>query len=60
MAHGSSQVRGPIGAVGTSLRQGHSDAGSEPRPQPTPLLLATLDPQPTEGGQGSNPQPHGS
>ena len=28
--------------------------------QPTPQLLATPDPQPTEQGQGSNLQPHGS
>jgi len=28
--------------------------------QLTPQLRATLDPEPTELGQGSNPQPHGS
>ena len=26
---------------------------------PTPELTATQDPQPTEGGQGSNPHPYG-
>ena len=35
-------------------------AGCEPCLQPTPELMATLDPQPTEQGQGFNPQPHGS
>ena len=35
-------------------------ARSELRLQPTPQLMATLDPQPTERGWGSNPQPHGS
>ena len=30
-------------------------AGSEPRLRPTPQLMATPDPQPTEQGQGSNP-----
>ena len=28
--------------------------------RPTPQLIATLDPQPTEQGQGSSPRPHGS
>ena len=60
MAYGGSQARGPIGAVATALRQSHSNAGSEPRLQPTPQLTATPDRQPTEQGQGSNPQPRGS
>ena len=59
-AYGGSQARGPIGAVATGLRQSHSNAGSEPRLQPTPQLTATPDRQPTEQGQGPNPQPHGS
>ena len=42
-AYGGSQARGPIGAVATGLRQSHSNAGSEPRLQPTPQLTATLD-----------------
>ena len=40
-AHGGSQARGPIGAVAASLHQSHSNAGSEPRLQPTPQLTAT-------------------
>ena len=39
-AYGGSQARGWIGAVATSLRQSHSNAGSEPRLQPTPQLTA--------------------
>ena len=35
-AYGGSQARGPIGAVATGLRQSHSNAGPEPRLQPTP------------------------
>ena len=35
-AYGGSQARGLIGAVATGLRQSHSNAGSEPRLQPTP------------------------
>uniref|UniRef100_A0A8W4FMI7 Dynein axonemal heavy chain 8 n=1 Tax=Sus scrofa TaxID=9823 RepID=A0A8W4FMI7_PIG len=47
-AYGDSQARGPIGAVATGLLQSHSNKGSEPRLQPTPQLMATPDPQPTE------------
>ena len=43
VAYGGSQARGRIGAVATSLRQSHSNAGSEPRLQPTPQLTATPD-----------------
>ena len=60
VAYGGSQARGPIRAVAASLRQSHSNTGSEPRLQPTPHPTATPDPQPTEQGQGLNPQPHGS
>ena len=42
-AYGGSQARGPIGAVATSLRQSHSNVGSEPRLQPTPQLTAMPD-----------------
>ena len=42
-AYGGSQARGRIGAVATGLRQSHSNAGSEPRLQPTPQLTATPD-----------------
>ena len=59
-AYGGFQARGLIGAVATGLRQSHSNAGSEPRLQPTPQLMAMPDPRPTEQGQGLNPQPHGS
>ena len=40
-AYGVSQARGLIRAVATGLRQSHSNAGSEPRLQPTPQLTAT-------------------
>ena len=43
-AYGDSQVRGGIGAVAASLRQSHSNTGSELHLQPTPQLTATLDP----------------
>ena len=43
-AYGGSQASGPIGAIATSLRQSHSNAGSEPCLQPTPQLMATPDP----------------
>ena len=43
-AYGGSQARGLIGAVAASLCQSHSNAGSEPRLQPTPQLTATPDP----------------
>ena len=43
-AYGGSQARGWIGAVATGLRQSHSNAGSEPRLQPTPQLTAMPDP----------------
>ena len=59
-AHGGSKARGLIGAIATSLRQSHSNAGSKLRLQPTPQFTAMPDPQPTEQGQGSNLQPHGS
>ena len=43
-AYGDSQARGRIGAVATGLHQSHSNAGSEPRLQPTPQVTATPDP----------------
>ena len=54
------RLGGLTGAVAAGLHHSHSNVGSEPRLRPTPQLTATLDPQPTERGQGSNPQPHGS
>ena len=44
VAYGGSQARGQIGAVATGLRQSNSNAGSEPRLQPTPQLTAMLEP----------------
>ena len=43
-AYGGSQARGQIGALAAGLRQSHSNAGSAPRLQPTPQLMATPDP----------------
>ena len=43
-AHGGSQARGRITAVAASLRQSHSNVGSEPHLQPIPQLTATPDP----------------
>ena len=48
VAHGGSQAPGPIRAVAAGLHHSHSNRGSEQRPQPTPQLTATPDPQPTE------------
>ena len=44
MAYGSFQARDQIGAAATSLRQSHSNMGSEPHLQPTPQLMARQDP----------------
>ena len=44
MTYESSQARGRIGAVATGLRQSHNNVGSKPRLQPTPQLMAVLDP----------------
>ena len=44
VSYGGSQARGPIRAAATSLRQSHSNARSEPHLQPTPQLMAMLDP----------------
>ena len=43
-AYGDSQARGLIEAVAASLRQSHSNAGSEPHLWPTPQLIAMLNP----------------
>ena len=58
-ACGSSQARGLIRAVVTSLHLRHNNLASELRLQPTPQLTASPDPQPTERSQESNPYPHG-
>ena len=44
VAYGVSQARGLIGAVATSLRQSHSNEGSEPHLETTPQFTAMLDP----------------
>ena len=44
MAYGGSQTRGLIGAVATGLCHSHSNAGSDPRLQPTPQLMTMPDP----------------
>ena len=46
-AYGGSQARGLIGPLAAGLRHSHSNTGSEPHLQPTPQLVATLDPEPT-------------
>ena len=48
-----------MGAVAAGLCHSYSNAGSKLCLQPTPQLMATPDPQPTEWGQGSNLHPHG-
>ena len=42
-AYGSSQARGQIGAVATSLHHSHSAARHQPNLQPTPHLTASPD-----------------
>ena len=42
-AYGGSQARGQIGAVAASLRNSHSNAGSEPHLQTTPQLMVAPD-----------------
>ena len=60
MAYRGFQAKDPIRAVADGLCHSHSNTRSEPHLWPTPQLMATLDPQPTEWGQGSNLQPHAS
>ena len=43
-AYGDSQARGLNGAVATGLLQRSSNVGSKPHLQPTPQLMAPLDP----------------
>ena len=64
-ACGGSQARGLTGVTAACLQQSHSNTRSElrlgPAPELTiPQLMATPDPQPTERGQASNPQPDDS
>ena len=58
--YGGSQARGPSRATAAGLHHSLSNARSEPHLQPIPQLTATMDPLPTDRGQESNPQPHGS
>ena len=44
VAYGNSPARGQIRAVAASLHHSHSTVGSEPCLQPTPQLMAMLDP----------------
>ena len=44
VACGSSQARSHIGAAAASLHHSHSNVHSEPWVQPTPQLMAMLDP----------------
>ena len=54
------RLGGRIGAAAAaSLHHSHSNAGYELHLQPIPQLMATLDPRPTEQGQGLTPHPHG-
>ena len=53
-AYGGSKFRGLIGATAAGLCHSHSNARSELCLWPIPQLTATLDPQLTERGQGSN------
>ena len=55
MACGGSQARGLIRATAAGLHHSHNNAGSESSLQPIPQLMATPDPEPTDRGQGSNP-----
>ena len=59
MAYGSFQARGQIRDVAAGLHHSHSNVGYEQSLQPTPQLMARLNPYPTERGQGLNPYLHG-
>lgn len=51
LAYGSCQARGRIRATAAGPYHSHSNVRSKLRLQPTPQLVATLDPWPTERGQ---------
>ena len=44
LAYGDSQSRDQISAIAPGLRHSHSNARSEPCPQPTPQLVAMRNP----------------
>ena len=50
MAYGSSQAKGRIRATAASPRHSPNNSESQPHFQPTPQLMATPDPLPTEQG----------
>ena len=58
-AYRGSQARGQIRSAAASLHHSHSNTRSKSHLRPMLQLEATPDPQPTEGGQGSNLHPHG-
>ena len=58
-AYGSSQARCQIGTAAAGLCHSHSNARYKPCLWPTPQLMTTPDPRPTEGSQGSKLHPHG-
>jgi len=47
-AYGSSQARGPLRAIATSLQHSYNNVGSEPHLRTSPQLRAMPDPWPTE------------
>ena len=58
-AYGSSWARGQIEAAVAGLLHSHNSVESELHLQPMLQLVAMLDPQPTDRGQGLNLHPHG-
>ena len=54
MAYGGSHTWGQIRAVATGLHHSYSNVGSKLCLQPAPQLMVTLDPKPTDQGQGSS------
>jgi len=56
--YGSSQARSRIRAAAPGLYHNYSNARSKPHLPPTPQLMAMMDPEPTERGQGLNPCPY--
>ena len=59
-AYVNSQARVQIRAAAAGLHHSQRNAGSEPQMRPTPQLMVTPDPRPTEWGQRWNPHLHGS
>ena len=59
-AYGGSQARGPVRAAATGYTRVTTTWDPSCICNLHPQLTAMSDPQPTEQGQGSNLQPHGS